>query len=195
MMTTDPPSQPLPLRKSFLLRWIGRATLALLGWRIQGGMPTVPKAVAIVAPHTSNWDFVLGLATILALEVRVDWLGKNSIFRWPFKRLLQSLGGIPVNRANSHGVVQQTVALFGQRKNIILGLSPEGTRKKVTHWKSGFYHIAVNAGVPLFLASLDYRLKEIQLGPLFYPCGDWDTDLPKIQTHFAKATPRYPHQY
>jgi 1-acyl-sn-glycerol-3-phosphate acyltransferase len=166
-------------------RALGLAYLRLAGWRIEGSFPAELKFVAIVAPHTSNWDFTLGLAVIFATELRVSWLGKHSIFRPPVKRLFRWLGGIPVNRSASHGVVGACVKAFEASPALLLALSPEGTRKGASRWKSGFYSIATGAGVPILPVAFDYREHVVTLLPMFHPDGNLDQDLPRIQALFS----------
>jgi 1-acyl-sn-glycerol-3-phosphate acyltransferase len=174
---------------------LGRSVLRFLGWRIEGSLPSIPRCVVIVAPHTSNWDFVLGLSAILVLRVRLDWLGKDAIFRFPFRRLLAWLGGIPVNRRSADKVVEDAAHHLLERDRLFLGLAPEGTRKKVERWKSGFYRIAHAAGVPIFLTSLDYRSRVLGLGPLVQPTGDYEADLRIIQARYTSAMARVPESY
>lgn len=185
----------VPRRGCALTRAIGRVVLALLGWRVEGVVPDIRRCVAIVAPHTSNWDFVVGLATILALGIHVRWLGKDTIFRGPFAPLLRWLGGIPVDRKNPDGVVDGAVAVLGEHDRVFLALSPEGTRRKVDRWKSGFYRIASRAGVPVFPVSLDYRPKVVGLGAPFSPTGDYEADLVAIQSRYSRAMARNPKFY
>lgn len=185
----------IPRRGNALTMALGRACLSSLGWRIEGSLPDVPKCVVILAPHTSNWDFVLALSTILALGIRVEWLGKDSIFRAPFRPLLGWLGGIPVDRHAAAEVVESTVAQVRARERIFLGLSPEGTRRKVERWKSGFYRIAHGAGIPILPVSLDYRIKVVDLASVFVPTGDYEADLTAIQSRFDKAMALYPDSY
>jgi 1-acyl-sn-glycerol-3-phosphate acyltransferase len=165
-------------------RAIGRTYLRLSGWRIEGTFPPDPKYVVIVAPHTSNWDFLLGVALVFALELRASWLGKHVLFRAPFKGFLRWLGGIPVDRSASHGVVGECVRAFEAAPALMLGIAPEGTRKGVSHWKSGFYLIAVKAGVPIMPVGFDFRNHVVRLMPLFRPSGNLDQDLPLIQGLF-----------
>lgn len=186
---TEPPVVPAALHQSrgWLWRAIGRTYLRFSGWRIDGAFPTESKCVAIVAPHTSNWDFSLGVAVVFALELRVSWLGKHSLFKAPFKGFFQWLGGIPVDRSASHGVVGTCVKAFETTPALLLALSPEGTRKGVSRWKSGFYLIASGAGVPILPVAFDYRDHVIRLLPLFRPSGNLELDLPLIQAQFNHA--------
>lgn len=185
----------VPRRGNALSLALGRAALACLRWRVEGEIPDVSKVVAIVAPHTSNWDFVVGLAAMLALGLRVEWLGKGTLFRPPFGALLRWLGGIPVDRSAADGVVDAAVDRFREKPTLFLGLAPEGTRKKVERWKSGFHRIARRAGVPILLVSLDYRLRVLGLGPLFTPTEDFEADLAALRSRFASGMARNPESF
>ena len=164
---------------------MGRAYLRFSGWRIEGTFPADSKYVVIVAPHTSNWDFMLGVAIVFALELRVSWLGKHALFKAPFTSFLRWMGGIPVNRNASHGVVGECVRAFDATPALMLALAPEGTRKGVSQWKSGFYLIALKAGVPIMPVGFDYREHVVRLKPLFTPSGNLELDLPLIQAMFG----------
>lgn len=170
--------------RGWLWKAAGRAYLRLSGWRIEGTFPADPKYVVIVAPHTSNWDFTLGVAVVFAIELRVSWLGKQAIFRAPFKKFLRWMGGIPVDRSASHGVVGECVKAFETAPALMLALAPEGTRKGVSQWKSGFYQIATKAGVPILPVGFDFREHAVRLMPLFHPSGNLEEDLPRIQALF-----------
>ena len=176
-------------------RWIGQGVLRLFGWKLDIVLPNQPKMVVIAAPHTSNWDFVFGLAAVLALQIRLHWFGKHTIFREPFKGLLIKLGGIPIDRTASIGVVEQTTQQFRQKSRLLIGLAPEGTRSLAPKWKSGFYQIANAAQVPILVAYLDYRRKVIGLGPLIHPSGDYAADLEKIQSFYRGVAPRKPSHF
>lgn len=183
--------QPVPPAfhrpRGWFWRTLGRTYLRGAGWRIDGAFPADPKYVLIVAPHTSNWDFLVGVAVAFAVELRASWLGKHSLFQPPFTSFLRWLGGIPVDRSASHGVVGACVRAFETAPNLMLALAPEGTRKGVSQWKSGFYHIAVAAGVPILPVGFDYREHVVRLMPLFHPSGDLDRDLPLIQALFDQV--------
>lgn len=183
---TDLPAPPAALRhaRGGPLRWLGKLYLAWGGWRVEGGFPEAPRAVIIVAPHTSNWDFTLGLAVVLALELRSSWLGKHTIFKPPFRGLLRWLGGIPVDRRAASGVVRACVAAFEAAPALYIALSPEGTRKQVGQWKSGFYVIAARAGVPILPVALDYPEHVVRFLPPFHPSGDLERDLPLLRAPF-----------
>ena len=185
----DFPIPPASLRhdRGWFWRAFGRAYFRLSGWRVEGPFPEVSKCVAIVAPHTSNWDFPLGVCLVFATGLRASWLGKHSLFQPPFTRFLRWLGGIPVDRRASHGVVGACVAAFDAAPALLLGLAPEGTRKGVSRWKTGFYLIATGAGVPILPVAFDFRKHVIHLMPLFHPSGNLEEDLPRIQALFSET--------
>ena len=185
----------LPKRNGFLSAWLGRAVLRTLGWQIQGTLPDFPKSVLIVAPHTSNWDFIVGIAAMLSLRLAANWLGKSSLFFWPLGALLRRLGGIPVDRSSPQGTVDQVVDLFKNREQIVLGLSPEGTRKKVNTWKTGFYQIALGAGVPVVLISLDYSKRILGIGPSLNPSGDLEKDLQNVRAYYSAVQGKHPELF
>jgi len=178
-----------------VLTALGRAALRLAGWRIAGEVPPYPKFVAIVAPHTSNWDFFIGIAVIFALDLRVGWLGKHTIFRGPWGRLLRALGGRPVRRTAAEGVVAEVAELIRGEPRFILGLAPEGTRSRVDHWRTGFYRIAEAAGVPIVPVWLDFSRREIGLGEALTPTGDVDADVRRLQAVYRPEMARHPHLF
>ena len=183
----------LPRRHSNLGQKLGLWLLKLQGgWSIQGELPAHNKIVIAVAPHTSNQDFFVGIAAALALDLKIRFLGKHSIFVWPVKRLLLSLGGIPVDRSHPQGVVGQVVAEFEQSDSLLLGLSPEGSRKKVQQWRSGFWFIAKQANVPVCLVGLDYKNKQLVFGPCFTTGENFADDLQQMRIFFQQMTAKYP---
>jgi len=194
-MADDLVSDPVPRRGNWFSERLGRLGLALLRWRIEGQLPPVPQCVMIVAPHTSNWDFLVGLSVMLALRLRVSWLGKGSIFRFPFRKLLRFLGGIPVKRTARDGVVTAAVRGFEQSPQLYVALSPEGTRKRVTRWKNGFHRIARGAGVPLLLVTMDYRTRTVGFGPLYEPGPDFEADERELKARFEPAMAYHPANY
>ena len=165
---------------SRLSMWI----LTTLGWEIHADFPDLEKYVVIAAPHTSNWDFPLGILIIKALKIDVSWIGKHTIFRWPFGWFFRALGGTPVNRGKSLNVIQQTTDLFNQSDRLIFALAPEGTRSKTDHWKTGFYHIAKAANVPIALGYLDFGKKQAGVSRTFYPGDDIEADFKKIAEYY-----------
>lgn len=184
----------LPQRGNAFSRGLGRAILRIGGFRFEGAMPNRPRFIGIVVPHTSNWDFVVMMSFALATGLRVSWLGKHTIFRGPLGRLWRWLGGIPVDRSAPQGVVEATTALFRQQPRCVLGLSPEGTRKAVTRWRTGFYHIALAAGVPILLVVLDLKRRVIGFGPLVTPTGNLEADLEAMYAWYAGVLGYHPLQ-
>lgn len=172
--------------------WVGRTTLRLMDWRIEGRLPALDKYVAIGAHHTSNWDFVIFLALKFVLRLNARWFGKHSIFRWPFGGLLRSWGGIPIQRHLSLNVVDQAIQSFRDNREFILVLSPEGTRKKVQRWRMGFYHIALGAGVPIVPAALDFANRRVVIGSPFQPSGNAEADIVALLAFFRPYVPKRP---
>ncbi|MDE2956591.1 MAG: lysophospholipid acyltransferase family protein [Bacteroidota bacterium] len=183
----------VPSRKTPKVRAFCRRLLAAAGWGIEGSLPNRSKFVIIAAPHTSNWDFCVAMLVIGALELRVTWLAKHTIFRWPLGLLMRRLGGLPVERTRHHGVVDHAVTLYRRREQLILAITPEGTRGHVTRWKTGFYHIATGAGVPVVPAYLDYRRKRVGFGPMVWPNPDMDTAIRSLQAFYAPYARRARH--
>ena len=169
--------------------------LWILGWRVEGVVPDVPRCVLIVAPHTSNWDFVVGMAAALGLGLRVHYLGKHTLFRGIFARLLRWSGGIPVDRTAPGDIGERAVAMMRASDRMFLGLSPEGTRHKVEHWKTGFHRIAVAAGVPVFPVALDYRSRTVRLLSLFLPGADYAADLARLRSLYSPDMARHPESF
>lgn len=182
----------LPRRGNLLMRGLGHGLMRLFGWRVEGALPEVPRCVAIAAPHTSNWDFFFGICTVFALGVRVDWIGKHTLFRPPFGRFMRWLGGTPVTRVSGEGAVPQIVEKLAAREQFIFGLSPEGTRKRVERWRTGFYHVALQTGAPIVLTYFDYAHRRVGIGPLFHPTGDLDADLVRIREFYRDKTAKHP---
>jgi len=155
-------------------------------------LPAVNKLVVIAAPHTSNWDLPVLLGLAFALRAKAYWLGKHTLFRWPFGFLFRWMGGIPVYRSASQNAVAQSVEMFRNSEKLILAIPPEGTRSKVSHWKTGFYYIALGAEVPISLGFIDYKRKASGLGPTLYPTGDIEADMEIIRNFYADVTGKYP---
>lgn len=184
---TAPPAlgSEIPRRDGVVMRAVGRGILGLLGWRIEGEIPNLPKLVIAVAPHTSNWDFVVGVATMFALDLRISFIGKHTLFVGPFGGILRWLGGIPVDRSKPHGLVADSVRAFESVDRRILAIAPQGTRSPVPHFKNGFLHIARGAGVPVLLAALDYAARTVRFGPLMHPGDDVEADRARIEEFFS----------
>jgi 1-acyl-sn-glycerol-3-phosphate acyltransferase len=185
----------VPQTSGWFLRWLGRFALARAGWRFEGAMPNLPKFVAIVAPHTSNWDFPVGLAVKWALGFDAHFWGKDSLFRGPLGWFMRANGGIPVDRSNSSHTVDVTVEAFRTHERFVLVLAPEGTRKKVTRWRSGFWHVAKGAGVPICCVAMDFGRKVIRLGPTTMPEeDDPEAGIARLKSYFVDARGYNPAQ-
>jgi 1-acyl-sn-glycerol-3-phosphate acyltransferase len=183
MVPTPGPS--VPVRRSTLARALGRGVLALLGWRVEGEVPDLPRFVIAVAPHTSNWDFVVGAAAMFALDLRLTFLGKHTLFVGPFAGVLRWMGGVPVDRGSPHGVVGDALAAFARSPQLVMAIAPEGTRTRVERFRTGFLHIARGARVPVVLAALDYRARCVRIGPTLDIGPDIEAERGRIEAHFA----------
>lgn len=173
--------------KRALIWWFRRQN-----WSVEGTAPIPRKFVVIAAPHTSNWDFVYFIGAADDLNLKLSFMGKNSLFRWPWGRMMRDLGGIPVDRTRSTNMVDAMVEEFSRRAEFMLTIAPEGTRHKVRQWKTGFYHIAQKAGVPMVCGLMDYKRKIVGLGPAIWPSGNYDADMAKIGEYYRQCTPRHP---
>jgi 1-acyl-sn-glycerol-3-phosphate acyltransferase len=169
--------------------------LRLMRWRIVGEVPDIPKFVAIVAPHSSNWDFPVGVAVMFALDLRVHWFGKDSLFRGPAGAVLRALGGRPVKRDTAEGVVRQVAATLRSEPQFILALAPEGTRKRVARWRTGFYHIAQEARVPVVPVILDWSRREVGIGTPRWTTGDLVGEVNELQRGYRREMARYPSSF
>ncbi len=170
---------------SRVFHYLAKFLLRLFGWKVEGGLPDLPKFVLIGAPHTSNWDFLMFLAIVFVLRANVRFIGKAELFRGPLGWFLHWCGGIPVDRTKSQGLVEQMVQAYKESDHFILMITPEGTRYKVREWKRGFYHIAKNAGIPVVLAILDGTRKAVKVGQIFNTTDDMEGDMKTIQGFFA----------
>ena len=170
-----------------LLRAGSRIFLRVNGWTVEGSLPPEAiKSVLIAAPHTSNWDLPYTLMVAFVLRLNVYWIGKSSLFRWPFGPVMRWLGGIAVDRDKSSNLVAASAeAIVRADGPVQLVVPPEGTRGKTRHWKTGFYFIALQARVPIVLAYMDYERKVSGLGPIFKPSGDVDADMAEIKRFYA----------
>ncbi|MEZ4909664.1 MAG: 1-acyl-sn-glycerol-3-phosphate acyltransferase [Saprospiraceae bacterium] len=174
-----------------MIKVISRFILKMWGFRITGIDPEIiPKKIYAVYPHTSNWDFPLGLLLRKAVPIKVNFIAKDSLFKPPFGWFFRYLGGIPVNRKSSNNFVDTMVTIYKKYDRIAFAIAPEGTRKKVTKFKSGFYYIAVDAKIPIILVTFDYGKGECNFSEPFYPSGNYVEDMKKIVTHFHGAKGR-----
>jgi 1-acyl-sn-glycerol-3-phosphate acyltransferase len=194
-MTSFPAPAGAPRRGNRLTRGFGALVLHACGFRVEGVVPELPKAVVVAAPHTANRDIVVALAAKVSLGVHVHWLGKHTVFWPPLGWLLRWLGGVPVDRRGPHGTVAQAIALFGARDQLLLGMSPEGTRRRVERWKTGFHHIATGARVPIIPIALDYGARAVRIYPPVTPTADAAADVDALQRLYSPAMAKYPERY
>jgi 1-acyl-sn-glycerol-3-phosphate acyltransferase len=179
------PGAQVPRRASAATRAFGRALLTLFGWRIEGELPNLPRFVIAVAPHTSNWDFVIGGAAMFALDLRIAFFSKHTLFRGPFAAMLRWMGGIPVDRSAPHGLVQESVRAFEEAGSRVLAITPQGTRKGSGRFRTGFLRIAVGARVPVLLAALDYEARCVRFGAVIEPGADIEGECRRIEGYFS----------
>ena len=172
-------------------RPLAELALKLGGWTPIGTPPPIGKYV-LISQHTSNWDFVWMLAFASHFGLDLHWIGKEALFRWPFRRLMRALGGIPVDRNSSHDLVAQMAAEFSNRDTLLLAIAPEGTRKFVDHWKSGFYRIAQEAGVPIVPVRLDYARRVGGFDTILEPTGNLRADMDLLRAFYALQSNKVP---
>lgn len=173
-------------------KFIGRAVLRVTGWRAEGPAPSEPKYVLIAAPHTSNWDLLYLLALSFALGVKVSWLGKQSLFKGPMGMVLRRFGGVPVRRGEKSGMVESLAAEFQQAESLVIVIPPEATRGPTDHWKSGFYRVATEAGVPIVCGYLDYRRRAGGFGLVVHPTSDVRADMDVFRSFYRDIQGKYP---
>jgi len=181
-----------------LLYWLTRFLFKIAGWRTEGDLPDIPKYI-IIATHTSNWDFIVGLTGWSILShgfsvTKLSWMGKAEVFRGPLGAFLKWIGGVPIERRSRRNAVEQSIQAFRSREKLAMAIAPEGTRKKVTYWKTGFYHIAQGAQVPIVFAFFDYKRKVMGIGPAIIPSGDIQADMEIIRDFYSKVHARHPGQ-
>ena len=175
-----------------MIRTTCRALLRLFGWKVDGVAPDAPKMVVIAAPHTSNWDFILMLLMAGALGLRISWMGKDALFRGPFGPIMRRLGGIPVERGAPQNLVEQMVDRFAAAERLVLAVPPEATRRAADYWKSGFYHIARGANVPVAPSILDYGRKTGGFGPTITLTGDVSADMDRFRAVYEGVAGKRP---
>lgn len=166
----------------------------LRGWKAVGTPPPDRRCIIIAVPHTSNWDFVNFLGLTNELGIKAHFMGKLSLFRWPMTRFMLDMGGIPVDRSGGRNYVEAMVEEFRRRREFMLTIAPEGTRGGVKQWRSGFYYIALGAGVPLVCGMMDYGRKVGGLGPAIMPTGDYAADMARIFEFYQASQPRHPER-
>ncbi|SMF70049.1 lysophospholipid acyltransferase family protein [Pseudobacteriovorax antillogorgiicola] len=181
------PNKTYPIR-----RMIGRSVLKLLGWKAVPMQHNVKKAVVLMAPHSSTWDIVIGLGTLFATDLKLNWVGKKELFEGPMGRFFKAWGGVSLDREKTRNLVEAVTEEFANRDEFLYGLAPEGTRAYTDCWRSGFYHIAVGAKVPIVFYYIDFKTKVAGCGPILYPTGDIEADMKVIQDFYQGITPRNP---
>lgn len=174
------------------MKAIAKFIFWLFGWKTAGEAPAYKKYVAILAPHTSGWDLIFGLCARYLFDLDIKLMAKEEIFRFPVGPILRAMGGVPVDRSSKHNLVDQAVSMFNERENFILAIAPEGTRKYAPKWKTGFYYIALKAGVPIVLTYLDFEKKIVGIGPAFYPTGNVDNDIEAIMAFYRPIKGKHP---
>ena len=179
-------------RNSWLAQTLGRLVLKITGWKVSGELPIEPRSVIIAAPHTSNWDFVFLIAATSALGVRIHWLGKDSLFNHPLGFIMHWLGGIPVNRSKRTRLVSQIAARFQTQASLHLVIPPAGTRARTDRWRSGFYHIAQSAKVPVIFGFLDYPKKLAGISKAMPLSGRLQEDMDRIRVFYADKGGKFP---
>ena len=194
-MQIPKPDEHTPRWGNVFTRALGRLVLASLGWRLSGNLPPAPRVVMIAAPHTSNWDYLLGMAAIFALGIRMNYLAKHSAFRGPLGWFMRWTGGIPVNRKAPGDVLERAIQMLRESPKMWVGIAPEGTRKRIERWKTGYHRIAMGAGVPIWPVALDYPNKTIAMLPLETLSGDVDADEAMLKALYSREMARHPASF
>lgn len=185
----------VPRRGGSFVRGFGRFMMGLFGWKVEGEVPNAQKFMVVGAPHTSNVDWFIVMGAAFILQVRISWMAKHSLFNKPWGGILRWLGGVPIDRRQAQGTVGAAVAQFNKKDELILCITPEGTRaREQGNWRKGFYHIAAGADVPVVVAAFDYGQKVVRFGPVFKPSGDIEADMPIIYSYVDGVVPRHPQR-
>lgn len=177
-----------------IFRFIALVIIFFSGWKFAKKKTFTDKAVVIAAPHTTNWDFFWTILMAFKIDLKVYWMGKDSLFKGPGGWFLKWLGGVPVDRSKSNNLVEQIIEKFNEKEKFIIIIPPEGTRSKVNTWKTGFYHIANGAGVPILMGFLDFKYKVAGMGPALIPTGDIEKDMEIIKAFYKNITGKYPEK-
>ena len=178
-----------------MTRWLGGLVNAITGWKLDGDRPAARRFVLIAAPHTSNWDLPFTLALSYVYDVPIRWAGKHTLFKFPFGTFMKALGGIPIVRHKRGNRVKQLADLFTEHPNLVLTVPAEGTRSYRDHWKSGFYHIAREAGVPIVCGYLDFGRKRGGFGLVLEPTGDVKADMDQIRAFYEGMQGKFPEKF
>lgn len=183
----------IPTTGNLLTRSFGRSLFRILGWNIQGSLPDKPQMIVAVAPHTSNWDFFVAISYVLGSGIKINFMAKHTLFVFPIKTIMTGLGGLAIDRRKSRGTVEQMCERFSEKKQLVLAITPEGTRSYSDDWKTGFLHISQAANVPVVLVTLDFKSKTMEFGPDFGVSTNMEADLEKIKTESKRAIGKKPH--
>ncbi len=189
------PGPLTPQKSNVLSRAIGRLLLSAFRWQIKGEVHNGPKFVMVLAPHTSMWDFYIALAGKLAVGLHSSWLISAAYTWWPLGVVLHRLGGISIHRNGTHNLVSQFVESFNKNERMMITLFPEGTRKKVGRWKTGFWYIASQAGIPIQLVRIDYETRTTECGPVIEPSKNIEADMKKIQEYYKGVQAKHPDKF
>jgi|TARA_B100000085_G_scaffold53766_2_gene47046 1-acyl-sn-glycerol-3-phosphate acyltransferase len=184
--------------RSRFLQWLGRAVLSFFGWKVKGGIEEKhnhKKLVVLIAPHTSNWDGIFGVAALAGLDAKITFIGKHTAFKYGLGAFLRYMGGIPVDRSRPGGIIQHAIDQIKEIDGSLIAISPEGTRSKVKEWKTGFLRIAKEIKAEIVPASLDYSKKEILLGKVFKLSGDNQKDISDLKKYYSAFKPKHPEKY
>ena len=184
-----------PRANRIALPLLGRLAMRLTGWTFRGALPELPKYVIVVAPHTSNWDFPVGVAALFATDLEAHWFGKESLFRGPMGIGMRLLGGRPVRRDTPDGVVAEMAAAVAPAPRFVIALAPEGTRRQVDHWRTGFYRIAEAADIPIVPVSFDWSRREIGIHAPMRATGDLRHDVAALQALYEPRMARHPDAF
>ena len=180
------------------LQFLGKLVLSIFGWKVKGSISedfSNQKLVVIVAPHTSNWDGIFGVATVAGLDAKITFIGKHTAFRYGLGAFLRYMGGIPVDRSKPGGIIQDAIDQIKKIDGSLIAMSPEGTRSKVKEWKTGFLRIAKELNTNIIPASLDFAKKEILLGKAFVPSGNNEEDIRALKEYYSVFTAKHPEKY
>ncbi|MEW6775096.1 MAG: lysophospholipid acyltransferase family protein [Bdellovibrionota bacterium] len=174
---------------------LGKIFLWLVGWKPYENKITLRKFVLVAAPHTSNWDLPIMLSIGWVYGLSIGWIGKHTLFQFPFGWFMRALGGIPIDRSARQNLVAHMAEVYRKADSLVVAIPPEGTRKAAPYWKSGFYHIARGAGVPIVLGVLDYKERRGGFGPVIEPTGDLKADMDKIRTFYKDKAGKFPANF
>ena len=180
------------------LQFLGKLVLSVFGWKVKGSISedfSNQKLVVIVAPHTSNWDGIFGVATVAGLDAKITFIGKHTAFRYGLGAFLRYMGGIPVDRSKPGGIIRDAIDQIKKIDGSLIAMSPEGTRSKVKEWKTGFLRIAKELNTNIIPASLDFAKKEILLGKAFVPSGNNEEDIRALKEYYSVFTAKHPEKY